>query len=85
MKKSYLMVAVAVSASAVAMAEDINREGHLRYLDNRLTLRPYLSMSYTYDSNVDSSKHSKSGSQWIVNPSLQATYLDDNWKVDAKI
>ena len=85
MKKSYLMAAVAVSASAVAMAEDINREGHLRYLDNRLTLRPYLSMSYTYDSNVDSSKHSKSGSQWIVNPSLQATYLDDNWKVDAKI
>ena len=27
MKKSYLMAAVAVSASAVAIAEDINREG----------------------------------------------------------
>ena len=47
----------------------------------RLTLKPYVSLSYTYDSNVDSMKHSKAGSQWIVNPGMTARYLGGNWDI----
>ena len=84
MKKSHIVAAVAVAASAVSFAE-ATREAHFQYLNNRLTLRPYLSLSYTYDSNVDSTKHSQDGSQWVVQPALEASYLDDNWKVDGKV
>ena len=51
----------------------------------RLTLKPYVALSYTYDSNVDSTKHSKAGSQWIVNPGLDARYLGGNWDIEGSV
>jgi hypothetical protein len=52
------------------------------HFGEHLTLRPYVSLSYTYDSNVDSTKHSKEGSQWLVSPGIGAQYLSENWKVE---
>lgn len=84
MKTQHILSALAVVAATGAFAE-VEREPGVRLLNNRLTLRPYLSFSYTYDSNIDSSKHSKSGSQWIVNPAVDLAYAGDNWKLDGSV
>lgn len=78
MKKSYLVSAVAVAAAMSAQAGEMDRENGIKIGDH-LTLRPYVALSYTYDSNVDSTKHGTKGSQWVVNPGIDAIYLAQNW------
>ncbi|MCR5414682.1 MAG: outer membrane beta-barrel protein [Kiritimatiellae bacterium] len=84
MKKSYLASAVAVAAVA-AQAGIMDEPAGIKMLNERLTLSPYVALSYTYDSNIDQSKHSKSGSQWSVNPGINATYKGENWKLDGMV
>ena len=85
MKAKYLATAFTLTTLAAhAAIMDADQRG-IKYLNERLTLNPYVALSYTYDSNVDSSKHSKAGSQWIVNPGLNGSYKDDNWKVDGAV
>lgn len=84
MKNLSLAVLSGVVASA-AFAGALDREPGIKFLDERLTLSPYVALSYTYDTNVDSSKAAKSGSQWVVNPGLELQYQDDTWLVDAVV
>ena len=86
MKASKIVALTAVAVASTAFADVMDREGGIKLgSGQRITLRPYVSLSYTYDSNVDSSKHGQSGSQWVVNPGLALTYKDDNWKVDGEV
>ena len=78
--KKIMTVASVASLAAVASAEVMDRPKGIE-IGERLTLRPYVSLSYTYDSNVDSAKHAKSGSTWVVNPGLGAEYKGDNWEI----
>lgn len=48
----------------------------------RLTLRPYVAMEYTYDSNVDQQPDAESDSSWYLNPHLDVEYRGDNLKID---
>lgn len=66
----------------LAQADFVDRPGGYR-IGERLTLRPYVSLSYTYDSNNDQQKHGEGVSSWIVNPGLGVTYLGDNWSLEA--
>lgn len=84
MKNLSLAVLSGAVASA-AFAGALDREPGIKFLDERLTLSPYVALSYTYDTNVDSSKAAKSGSQWVVNPGLELQYQDDTWLVDAVV
>lgn len=84
MNSKFLVSAAAAGMAVVAAADIMDRERGIK-IGERMTLLPSVSFSYTYDSNVDSSKHSKSGSQWSVNPSLDMIYRDDNWKADLGI
>ena len=77
-KLSVLTVAVGVVFSVCGAGGDRG----IHYGD-RLTLHPYVSFSYTYDSNIDSGKHGKNSSQWNVNPGLNLDYKADNWGLDA--
>ena len=71
---STFATAVAVSAMAVTAAADVVDRPVGFKIGERMTLRPYVSLSYTYDSNVDSTRHSKAGSSWVVNPGIGAEY-----------
>ena len=79
--KSMITLASVATVAAVASADVMDRPQGIRFGEH-LTLRPYVSLSYTYDSNVDSTKHSKEGSQWLVSPGIGAQYLSENWKVE---
>ncbi|MBO7482852.1 MAG: outer membrane beta-barrel protein [Kiritimatiellae bacterium] len=83
MKTSKLIVLSAIAAASAAQADIMDRpKGYT--IGERMTLYPYVGFNYTYDSNIDSSKHSKSGSQWVVSPTVDLTYLDENWSVTGR-
>lgn len=78
-EKGILSFAV-LSIVGVAGADMMDRPTGFK-IGQRMTLKPYVSLSYTYDSNVDSSKREESGSSWVVHPGFGFTYLGDNWSV----
>lgn len=78
MKKTLLTALVATAA--LAQAEVMDRPTGLK-VGQRMTIRPYVSLSYTFDSNVNSAEHSHSGSSWVISPGATAEYVADNWKV----
>ena len=77
--KSMLFLS-AVAVASAASADVMDRPQGIK-IGERMTLRPYVALSYTYDSNVDSTKHSKAGSQWLVRPGASFDYVDENWSL----
>ena len=57
MKKLFLIASLA--AVAAVQADVMDRPSGFK-VGQRMTVRPYVSLYYTYDSNVDSSHHSDS-------------------------
>ncbi len=84
MNNKSLAFSVAAIAAASASAALMDEPAGIK-IGQRMVLKPYVSASYTYDSNIDSSKHSKAGSQWTVNPGFGLDYLSDNWKINAGV
>lgn len=83
MKK--LLTISLISLAAVASAEMMDRPGGLK-VGSHMTLRPYVSLSYTYDTNARSNESGKlkTGS-WTIAPSLAMSYMQENWGLDANI
>jgi len=81
--KRLSLIAVALFTMA-AGAEVMDRPSGFK-VGERMTIRPYVSLYYTFDSNIDSSHHSDSrnGSSFNVNPGFTADYIGDNWKLGA--
>ncbi len=82
MKASKIAVLSALAVTSTAVAGTLDRPGGIK-IGQHMTLRPYVSLSYTYDSNIDCGRHAKSGSQWNIKPGLNLDYKDDNWNVTA--
>ena len=80
-KLSAFATTLVVSASVLTVSADVIDRPNGFKIGERMTLRPYVSLSYTYDSNVDSAKHGKDGSTWVVNPGLGAEYKGENWEI----
>lgn len=78
MKK--LIFALSIFAVFAAQAAIVDRPSGIR-IGQRLTIRPYVSLYYTWDSNIDSSPKSESASSFNVNPGLTFTYKADNWSI----
>ena len=76
-----VVLTVAVALAAVASADVVDRPTGIK-IGQRMTLRPYVSLSVSYDSNVNGSQNS-SGSKgdvlWNVNPGLGINYKAENW------
>lgn len=84
MKKTlYLALVVTAMASTAFCVSEVNRPSGIR-IGKRMTLRPYVSMSYTYDSNIDSDHTERAASIWIISPSMDMVYKSDNWDVSAR-
>lgn len=70
------------SCAAFADAEIRDREPGIK-IGERLTLRPYVCMSYTFDSNPDSMRDEggEEASYWTINPGFDFDFAGENWKV----
>ena len=83
-KNILALFAATLAASAMADDGEMSRPQGIP-IGQRMTLRPYVSLSFTYDSNVDQMKHSQDGSQWIVNPGLDLVYRGENWSIEGAV
>ena len=75
------LATLAVASLSLAAAADVMDRPQGIKIGERMTLKPYVGLSYTYDSNVNSTKHRRGSSIWRVNPNLDLTYLGDNWSL----
>jgi len=78
MKKA--LVALSVLAALVARADMMDKPSGVQ-VGQRMTIRPYVSLYYTWDSNVRSSTEGDSFSSLNISPGLTLAYRADNWSV----
>ena len=79
MKK--ILLTIALTSALFAQAEVMDRPSGFK-IGQRMTVRPYVSMAYTYDSNVNSRPgHGTSGSSWVISPGFSAEYKAENWNL----
>ena len=50
-----------------------------RFFNQHLTIKPYVALSYTYDSNVDTSRHAEGDNIFCVQPGADFDWRGDNW------
>lgn len=88
--KFFSFVAVATVAASGIFAGSMDDKGTgseaskphgFRFFNNHLTIKPYVALTYTYDSNVDTSHHSVDDSIIGVNPGATFTWRGDRWEL----
>ena len=75
------VLTMAVMLASVASADVVDRPTGIK-IGQRMTLRPYVSLSVAYDSNVHGTRNggaSKGDVLWSVNPGLGIDYKAENW------
>ena len=77
-----VFAAILVGSSAFAIS-DQDKDGIK--IGQRLTLHPYVSLAYTWDSNVDSTKKANDGSSWTISPGVNFTYADSHWNINGGV
>lgn len=76
--------AVVLLGAASVFADVMDRPVGIK-IGQRMTLKPYVSLAVTYDSNVDGRKDSREDVIWLVNPGLGFEYRSDAWTVFANL
>ena len=77
-------VVLASSAASVAFAaggSEADKPTGFRFFNNHLTIKPYVSLSYTYDSNVDTTKHASDDSIFMVSPGVDFEWKGERWSL----
>ena len=83
-RRTLLLAGLISFVGLTAEAEVLDRQSGFK-IGERLTLRPYVSLSFTYDSNVDANyaRQGKGGSKddflWTISPALWLHYDGENW------
>lgn len=71
---------LAISAVAAGGSEADKPQG-FRFFNQHLTIKPYVAVSYTYDSNFDTTHKAEGDSIFCVNPGLEFIWLADRWSL----
>ena len=50
-----------------------------RFFDQHLTIKPYVALSYSYDSNVDTTRHADGDSIFCIQPGADFEWKGDRW------
>ena len=80
MNTKSIVLLTAVLATAAACAEMMDRPSGIK-IGQRMTLRPYVAVSASYDSNASGRENGKSDAVWMVNPGLGLEYKAENWSI----
>ena len=75
---------LAISAAAAGGSEADKPQG-FRFFNQHLTIKPYVAVSYTYDSNFDTTHHSEGDSIFCLNPGADFIWLSDRWSLAGTI
>lgn len=89
--KSTIVTAIAIAASAsfaqqgVTTPQKVNRPTGFRFFNNHLTIRPYVSLSYMYDSNIDTTRHASDDSIFAVTPGADFKWHGERWELTGSL
>jgi len=72
---------VAACGATVALAEMADRPQGIK-IGERLTLKPYVSFDFTFDSNPDQQPDAENNTCWFINPHLDLTYRSERFNAD---
>ena len=78
---------VACMASSVlgAGGSEADKPQGFRFFNQHLTVKPYVAVSYTYDSNFDTTPKAKGDSIFCVNPGADFIWLADRWSLAGNV
>ena len=79
-----IITALALAGALAAGAEELDRPSGIQ-IGTRMTLNPYVSLSFTHDSNVDSVNKKNDGQLWTVSPGTSLTYKGGNWGLTGQL
>lgn len=82
--RSFVFSMAVLLGSTSAFAGAMDRPVGIK-IGQRMTLKPYVSLAVTYDSNVDGRKDGSEDVIWLVNPGLGFEYRSDAWTVFANL
>lgn len=81
MNKVVFASVLIASSVAFADADILEREPGIK-IGERITLRPYISLSYTFDNNPYVSRDDEeNASYWTINPGFDFEYMHSNWEI----
>jgi len=75
------MGAVGAFAAGETSGSVADKPEGFRFFGQHLTIKPYVSLSYSYDSNVDTTKHSADDNIFLVEPGVDFIWRADNWSL----
>lgn len=79
---NFLLFSFAVLAvTSPAKAEILDRPTGVK-IGQRLTLRPYVSFDFTYDSNSNQQNDNDGNTSWYINPRLDLNYKSERFNAD---
>ncbi len=84
MNRLKIALAAFAATGSVAFAEMMDRPVGIK-IGERMTLKPYLSISGSYDSNVNGGKDGGEDVAWVVNPGLTLDYRSEQWTATANV
>lgn len=85
-KASFAAAAVSATASVFAAGgSEADKPMGFRFFDNHLVVKPYVSLAYTFDSNVDSTKHAPDDSIFLVSPAVDFEWRGDTWMLTGNV
>ena len=75
--------AMTALAGLVTLAGEsvVDKPAGFRFFNNHLTVKPYVSLAYTYDSNIDTAKHATDDSIFMVSPGADFEWRGDRWNL----
>ena len=68
-----------VIPALIAGASVADKPQGFRFFNQHLTIKPYVSLSYTYDSNVDTTRHAESDSIFCIQPGADFEWKGERW------
>ena len=76
---------VAFAQQGVTTPQKESRPMGFRFFNNHLTIKPYVSFDYTYDSNIDTAHHAEDDSIFAVTPGAEFVWRGEKWALTGSL
>ncbi len=80
-----LVVSVTFAQQGVTTPQKESRPTGFRFFNNHLTIKPYVSLTYTYDSNIDTTHHAEDDSIFAVTPGAEFAWRGEKWALTGSL
>ena len=80
-----LVASVSFAQQGVTTPQKESRPTGFRFFNNHLTIKPYVSLTYTYDSNIDTARHAEDDSIFAVTPGATFEWRGEKWALTGSL